>query len=75
MTKTISVKVQTKASQNKVLELAENEFKVWVTCVPENGKANQEVIKLLGKFFKTAKSNIELIQGHKSSHKVLKVDL
>lgn len=44
-------------------------LKVKVTCVPEDGKANAAVIKLLAKRWKIAPSSLELVAGQTSRYK------
>ena len=46
-------------------------LKATVTKVPEGGKANQALIKLLAKEWKVAKSTLEVLQGQTSRTKVL----
>lgn len=46
-------------------------LKASVTKAPEDGKANQALIKMLAKEWRMAKSTIEVIQGHTSRNKVL----
>ncbi|MCB1559420.1 MAG: DUF167 domain-containing protein [Alphaproteobacteria bacterium] len=48
-------------------------LKVSVTAVPEKGKANQSLIKLLSKHWKIPKSEIEIIKGETERHKILSV--
>lgn len=43
--------------------------KIAVSAPPEDGKANAAVAKLLGKFFRTAKSNIAIVAGASSRTK------
>jgi len=50
-------------------------YKVWIKEVPEDGKANAAVIKLLAKHFNTPKSNIELISGGKSHDKIFNINI
>jgi hypothetical protein len=50
-------------------------YKVWIKEIPEDGKANEAVIKALAKYFDTAKSNIELIKGATSSEKVFNINI
>ena len=52
------------AQENAVLKAS-------VTKAPEDGKANQALIKMLAKEWKVAKSTIEVIQGQTSRNKVL----
>lgn len=46
-------------------------LKASVTSVPEKGKANAALIKLLCKEWKLAKSDIEITQGELNRHKTL----
>lgn len=41
-----------------------------ISSPPVDGAANKEAVKFLAKQFKTAKSNIKLIQGEKNRYKV-----
>lgn len=68
--KKIKVKVHTRASKAKVVHETDI-LDVYVTEIPENGKANAAVIKLLAKEFKTAKSNIFIVSGLSSRIKTI----
>ena len=46
-------------------------LKATVTKAPEDGKANQALIKLLAKEWKIAKSTLDVIQGQTSRNKIL----
>ena len=70
----IKVKVATKASKNAIVGVRNGELLISVTSVPENGKANEAIVKLLSKSFKCAKSKIDLISGSKSKNKLFKID-
>ena len=70
----IRVKVATKASKNAIVGVRNGELLISVTAVPENGKANEAIVKLLSKSFKCAKSKIDLISGSKSKNKLFKID-
>lgn len=64
----VSVRLTPKASANAVQGLAPNAtggeaLKIQVTAVPEGGKANQALIKLLSKEWKIAKSRLEIVSG------------
>ncbi len=68
------VRVTPKASRNQIQGLESDadgvtRLKVQVTTVPEKGKANQAVIKLLSKELGLAKSAFTLIDGDTSRNK------
>ena len=71
----IKIKVKTKASVSKLEEIAgeENSFVAFVTSAPENNKANLEIIKLISKKFRVAKSLISLKSGQKSKEKIFEI--
>ena len=48
-------------------------LKVMVTAVPEGGKANEAVIKLLAKYLKLPKSALEIVSGALDRRKTLKI--
>ncbi|WP_166417505.1 DUF167 domain-containing protein [Cochlodiniinecator piscidefendens] len=69
----ISLRVTPKASRNAVIVTDEG-LRVYVTTVPEDGKANKAVIKLLAKAMGVAKSNLHLVRGATSRDKVFRVE-
>ena len=70
----LEVKVQPKASRNKIEKAEEGKLKVKVTVPPEKGKANKAVIELLSKALKVPKSRIEIIKGETSRIKTVFID-
>lgn len=48
-------------------------YKIYVTAAPENGKANDAVIKLLAKALGVAKSSLTITHGHTSREKTIKI--
>ena len=69
----INVKVKPNSSKNEIIRISDQIFNIKTTVSPEKGKANEAVIKLLSKYFKTAKSNIEIIAGKASREKLFKI--
>jgi len=69
----IYLKVIPRSSQNKIEKIAESGYKAWVTVVPEKGEANQAVIKLLAKYFKVSKSQINIIGGKTARTKIVDI--
>ena len=70
----IAVRVTPKASRNAVRQDAEGQIRVYVTVVPEGGKANAAVQKLLAKALGLAKSRLRLIRGQTGRDKVFRVE-
>lgn len=71
----IRIKVQTRASQERLEEISEDEYKAWVTAAPADGAANAALIELLAEHFNVAPSLIRIQSGNKSSHKLVEIDL
>jgi uncharacterized protein len=69
----IDVRVQPNASSNRIIEDDVGCFKVYITTVPEDGKANKAVQELLAKYFKIAKSRVVLKKGQKDRNKVFQI--
>ena len=74
----VSLRVTPKASRNTMGGLAERAdggvaLKVSVTAAPEDGKANQAVIELLAKAWKTSKSSISVAAGAADRNKIVVV--
>ncbi len=70
----LSVQVQPKSSMTgwgKVVEFNGLDWiRLNITSPPVDGAANKEAVKFLSKQFKTAKTNVRLIQGEKNRYKV-----
>ena len=76
----LTVHLTPKASHNKIdgwAKDAEDQkvLRVKVTAVPEDGKANEALIKLLSKALHVSKSSISLIRGETSRVKMLEIDM
>ncbi|WP_207455658.1 DUF167 domain-containing protein [Azospirillum sp. SYSU D00513] len=74
----VALRVTPRASRNAVAGLAETAaggwaLKVSVTAVPEDGKANEAVVKLLAKHWKLPRSSIALVAGATDRNKILQV--
>ena len=74
----LNIRVTPKASKNdiKTEHQADGSFliRVYVTVVAEDGKANQAVLKLLAKELGVSKSSLEIISGHTSRDKKIKIN-
>lgn len=69
----LDIQVQPKSSQAKIV-LEDKKIRVWVTSPPVDGEANEAVIKLFSKALKVAKSKIEIIRGHSSREKTIRIE-
>lgn len=69
----IRLHLQPRASKTEICGIQGDELKVRVTSPPVDDAANRLCIELFSRIFRTAKSNITIISGHKSRHKRLQV--
>lgn len=70
----IEIKITTRANKNEIIRDEKNKIiKIKVCSLPIDGQANKEIIKLISKEYKTAKSNIEIIKGLKNKNKKIKI--
>jgi uncharacterized protein (TIGR00251 family) len=68
----IKVIVKTKSGKSEVVgfDEARNAYRVNVKAVPEQGKANIEVMKILKKYFK---KDVKIISGFTSKEKLVQL--
>jgi hypothetical protein len=69
----LSVRVQPKASADRILGEHDGALKVCVTAPPEKGKANAAVIALLAKELAVPKSSVEIVRGQTSRNKTVRI--
>ncbi|WP_299845151.1 DUF167 domain-containing protein [uncultured Roseovarius sp.] len=68
----IAVRVTPKASRDRVVA-DEGMLRIYVTAIPEDGKANAAVQKLLAKALGIPKSRLTLLRGQTARDKLFKV--
>ena len=69
----LSAKVQPRASKNEIGTTLGDELRIKVTAPPVDAAANEVLVKLLADELDCARGRVELIRGHKSRHKVVKL--
>jgi uncharacterized protein (TIGR00251 family) len=69
----LSVKLQPRASTNEICTPLGDELKIKVTAPPVDAAANEALLALLAGRLDCARGRVELIRGHKSRHKVVKL--
>ncbi len=70
MIERLNVVVKTNCSKGEVVGLVDGVFRVNLKSLPEKGRANAELEKLLSKQFK---KNAKVVFGLKSKRKVVKI--
>ena len=69
----LSVKLQPRASKNEIGGPLGDELKIKVTAPPVDAAANDALLQLLVDRLDCARGRVELVRGHKSRHKVIKL--
>jgi len=69
----LKVYLQPRASRNEIAGPYQDGIKVKVTAPPVEGKANEALIRFLAKELGIPLSRIEILKGHRSRKKVLKI--
>ena len=69
---TLEIKVIPSAKKNLVKEEA-GSWKVYLTAPAVEGKANEALLKILSGHLALKKSQLEIIKGLKSRHKIIKI--
>ena len=70
----IRVKVKPNSKEQKIEEYTDGGFTVRLKSPPIDGKANQELIALLAKRYKVAKSQVQIKSGLSSKNKLVTID-
>jgi uncharacterized protein YggU (UPF0235/DUF167 family) len=71
----ILIEVKLKSKKSGVEKLDENSYIVYTTKVPKNNESNKDILEQLSKYFKVAKTRIEIILGKTTKKKIVKIDL
>jgi uncharacterized protein (TIGR00251 family) len=69
----IKIYLQPKSSRNEIIGPYRDGIKVKVTAAPIGGKANEVLIRFLSKELNISPTCIEIIKGHHSREKTLKI--
>jgi uncharacterized protein len=69
----LMVKLQPRAPANEICAPLGNELKIKVTAPPVDAAANEALVQLLADELDCARGRVELIRGHKSRHKAVKL--
>jgi uncharacterized protein len=71
----LSVKLQPRASANEIVSHngVGDELRIRVTAPPVDAAANEALVRLLAERLDCPRSSIELVRGHKSRHKTVKL--
>jgi uncharacterized protein (TIGR00251 family) len=69
----LSVKLQPRASANEIGGALGNELRIKVTAPPVDAAANEALVKLLAQQLNCPRNRVDLVRGHTSRHKTVKL--
>jgi uncharacterized protein (TIGR00251 family) len=69
----LSVKLQPRASANEIGDALGNELRIKVTAPPVDAAANEALVKLLAQQLHCPRNRVDLVRGHTSRHKTVKL--
>jgi uncharacterized protein (TIGR00251 family) len=71
---TVRVKVIPRAGRSEIAgTMSDGTLKARIAAVPEKGRANEELCALLALHFRVARSDVEIVSGHTSALKLVRV--
>jgi uncharacterized protein (TIGR00251 family) len=69
----LSIKLQPRASTNEIGEPLGDELRIKVTAPPVDAAANEALLRLLAETLDCPRGRVELVRGHTSRHKFVKL--
>jgi len=69
----LSIIVHPRSRKSRIEKDSSGSLHVYVTQLPQDGKANKAVIKELAKYFNTKKGNVFILSGEKSKNKIVEI--
>lgn len=69
----LAVKLQPRASTNEIGDLLGDEIKIKVTAPPVDAAANQALVELLAETLGCSRGSVQIVRGHTSRHKTLRI--
>jgi uncharacterized protein len=69
----LSVKLQPRASANEIGDPLGKELRIKVTAPPVDAAANEALIRLLAQQLHCPRNRVDLVRGHTSRHKTVKL--
>jgi uncharacterized protein (TIGR00251 family) len=68
-----NVRVVPRASKSEIVGEHDGALKVRIAAPPVDGAANEELVKVLAKYFEVPKSAVEIVAGHSSKSKQVRL--
>ena len=69
----IQVQIQPRSSRDQIVGFHDGKLKIKISTPPVDGKANHALIEFMAKALGVSKSKVEIVKGHKSKLKTIKI--
>lgn len=69
------IKTKPKSREDRVEKVDDSHFIAHTKAIPEKGKANEGVVRLLADYFSVSQSNVVIISGKTSRNKIISINL
>ena len=69
----LAIKLQPRASANEIGKPLGDELKIKVTAPPVDAAANESLVRLLSDELDIPRNRIDLVRGHTSRHKTIRI--
>ena len=71
---TLTIRIQPRAAKNEIIMTDNGGIKIRLTAPPVDGAANESLVKFLSDILSIAKSGVEIVSGHTSREKVVRIN-
>ena len=71
---TLSIRIQPRASKNGIVMMENGKLKIRLTAPPVDGAANEALVKFLADTLTVPKSQVEILFGHTSREKIIRIN-
>jgi len=71
---TLTLRIQPRASKNGIVIMEDGSLKIRLIAPPVDGAANESLVKFLSDILSVAKSSVEIVSGHTSREKVVRIN-
>ncbi len=69
----LAVRIQPRASKDEIVVQSDGSLKIRLTAPPVDGAANEALIAFLAKVLRVSRSQIEILSGHTSREKRVRI--
>lgn len=71
----ILAKIKVKSKENKIIKIDDTHFVIHVKALPEKGKANEAVQKIISDYFNIPLECVNIVSGLTNKNKIIEIKL